>query len=67
MIVVEGVPFVPDRSTLVIDYRQVSTHTVPTKSLETPERSLSKKLIFEAFPKIQFLTGDNHIFFRSSH
>jgi hypothetical protein len=41
--------------------------TVPTRSLETPERSLSRELIFVAFPKINFFTGDNQIFFGSSH
>jgi hypothetical protein len=46
---------------------QKQTYTVPTRSLETPERSLSRKLIFVAFPKIHFFTGDNQIFFGSSH
>ena len=41
--------------------------TVPTRSLGTPERSLSRKLIFVAFPKIHFFTGGNQIFFGSSH
>jgi hypothetical protein len=41
--------------------------TVPTRSLETPERSLSRKLIFVAFQKIYFFTGDNQIFLKSSH
>jgi hypothetical protein len=47
--------------------RTTASHTVPTRSLETPERSLSRKLIFVAFPKIHFFTGDNQIFFGSSH
>jgi hypothetical protein len=41
--------------------------TVPTRILETPEKSLSRKLLFLAFPKIHFFTGDNQIFFGSSH
>jgi len=46
---------------------ETNKNTVPTRSLETPERSLSRKLIFVAFPKIHFFTGDNQIFFGSSH
>jgi hypothetical protein len=41
--------------------------TVPTRSLETRERSLCKKPIFAAFPKIRFFTESIEIFFKSSH
>jgi hypothetical protein len=41
--------------------------TVPTRSLETRERSLCKKPIFAAFPKIRFFTESIEIFFESSH
>jgi hypothetical protein len=54
-------------SYLELVYETIHIHTVPTRSLETPERSLSRKLIFVVFPKIHFFTGDNQIFFGSSH
>jgi hypothetical protein len=41
--------------------------TVPTKSLETRERSLCKKQIFAAFPKIGFLTEGIKNVFGSSY
>ncbi len=44
--------------------QNVLESTVPTRSLETPERSLSRNLIFVAFPKIHFFTGDNQIFLK---
>jgi hypothetical protein len=48
-------------------YKITFLYTVATESLGTRERTLCKKAIFAAFPKIEFLTGDIEFFFRSSH
>jgi hypothetical protein len=43
-------------------YKITFLYTVATESLGTRERTLCKKAIFAAFPKIEFLTGDIEFF-----
>ncbi len=44
--------------------RNNTLYTVPTRSLETHKRSLCKKPIFAAFPKIRFLMEALNFFFK---